>query len=38
MTSGIQPAPFHNGAIKFYKEKNVWTEAMEKRQKQLLKP
>jgi len=36
MTSGIQPAPFHNGAIKFYKEKNVWTEAMEKRQKQLL--
>ena len=37
MTAGIQPAPFHNGAAMFYKEKGVWTDAMEKRQHQLLK-
>lgn len=37
MPSDIQPAPYHNGAVKFYKEKGVWTEAMQKRQEQLLK-
>jgi TRAP transporter TAXI family solute receptor len=37
MPSAIQPAPYHNGAVKFYKEKGVWTEAMQKRQEQLLK-
>jgi len=38
MAAARQPAPYHNGAIKFFKEKGVWTEAMEKRQGQLLKP
>jgi len=37
MTAGIQPAPYHDGAVKFYKEKEVWTGAMQKRQEQLLK-
>jgi len=29
--------PYHNGAIKFFKEKGVWTAEMEKIQNQLLK-
>ena len=37
MPSSIQPAPYHDGAVKFFKEKGVWTEAMQKRQEQLLK-
>ena len=28
--------PYHNGAIKFYKEKGVWTPEMEAKQKRLL--
>ena len=28
--------PYHAGAIKYYKEKRMWTEALENRQKQLL--
>ena len=32
-----QPAPYHDGAVKFYKEKGVWTKEMEKRQVKLLK-
>jgi TRAP transporter TAXI family solute receptor len=28
--------PYHHGAIKYYKEKKMWTEAQEKKQKQLL--
>lgn len=28
--------PFHPGAIKFYKEKNIWTPSMEKWQKEIL--
>ncbi len=28
--------PYHQGAIKWYKEKNAWSEEMEKRQQQLL--
>ena len=31
-----QPVPYHAGAVKWYKEKGVWTPAMEKRQEQLL--
>jgi TRAP transporter TAXI family solute receptor len=30
-------APYHNGAIQFYKEKGVWTPEMEKIQNQFLK-
>lgn len=32
-----QPAPYHDGAVKFFKEKGVWTDAMQKRQDELLK-
>ena len=28
--------PYHDAAVKFYKEKGVWTEEMEKAQKRLL--
>jgi hypothetical protein len=28
--------PYHAGATKYYKEKKMWTEAQEKKQKQLL--
>jgi TRAP transporter TAXI family solute receptor len=28
--------PYHSGAIKYYKEKNLWTEELEKKQKELL--
>lgn len=28
--------PYHDGAIKFFKEKNLWTDELEKRQKELL--
>lgn len=33
-----QPAPYHNGAVKFYKEKGVWTDTMQKKQDKLFKP
>lgn len=36
MAVGNQPAPYHDGAIKFYKDNGVWTDAMEKKQKQFL--
>lgn len=28
--------PFHAGAVKFYKEKGVWTDEMEAKQKEFL--
>jgi TRAP transporter TAXI family solute receptor len=31
-----QPAPYHDGSIKFFKEKGTWTEQMQARQDQLL--
>ncbi len=31
-----QPVPYHDGSIKFFKEKGIWTEAMQARQDQLL--
>lgn len=37
MAVARQPVPYHDGAVKFYKEKGVWTDAMEKRQKELLR-
>jgi uncharacterized protein len=30
------PVPFHNGAIKYYKEKGVWTDKLDSRQKELM--
>ena len=30
--------PYHTGAIRFYKERGVWTPAMEQAQQKLLKP
>lgn len=32
----IAALPYHKGAIKWYKEQGVWTEAMEKRQREIL--
>jgi TRAP transporter TAXI family solute receptor len=32
-----QPIPYHDGAIKFFKEKGVWTDAMQAKQDALLK-
>lgn len=31
-----QPAPYHDGSIKFFREKGIWTDAMQTRQDQLL--
>jgi TRAP transporter TAXI family solute receptor len=31
-----QPAPYHDGSVKFFKEKGIWTEAMQAHQDQLL--
>jgi len=32
----MEPVPYHAGAIKNYKEKKIWVEALENKQKQLL--
>ena len=32
----IQWAPYHDGAVKWYKEQGVWTDELEQRQKKLL--
>ena len=34
--AGTPVLPYHPGAIKYYKEKKMWTEALENKQKQLL--
>jgi hypothetical protein len=34
---GEPVAPFHEGAIRLYKEKGIWTKEMEQKQKELLK-
>jgi len=31
------PTPFHEGAIKYYKERGVWGEKQEARQREILK-
>lgn len=31
------PFPFHEGAVRYFKEAGVWTDALEKRQQELLK-
>jgi TRAP transporter TAXI family solute receptor len=33
---GYPVSPYHAGAVKYYKEKGVWTDKMEKRQKDML--
>ena len=33
----LTPVPYHEGAIKVYKEKGVWTDEMKSRQRELLK-
>lgn len=35
-TTDKQPAPYHAGSVKLFKEKGVWTDSMEARQKELL--
>jgi hypothetical protein len=37
MAADNQSVPYHSGAVKFYKEKGVWTSAMGKRQEDLLR-
>jgi hypothetical protein len=37
MAASNQPAPYHPGAVKFYKEIGKWTPEMEKQQVSLLK-
>jgi uncharacterized protein len=34
--AGTPVLPYHAGAVKYYKEKKMWTEALENKQKQLL--
>jgi TRAP transporter TAXI family solute receptor len=37
MAAANQPAPYHPGAVKFYKENGLWTPSMEKQQAALMK-
>ena len=36
MAAGNNFVPYHDGAVKFFKEKGVWTETMQNRQQKLL--